>query len=401
MKLTKTVADGATYQGNGQSRCVLWDDSLPGFGLRVYPSGKKSFVVFYRAGRQQRLMVLGSFGVLTVQQAREKAKKMLASVLDGADPVDARQQERTVPIVAELADRYLRVHARPKKKAASVEADERLLRLYVLPALGRRTVGSLDTEDASKLHHSLHTKPIQANRVLALFSKLMSLADRWGMRTPGTNPCRLVERFRETKRERFLSSAELAQLGKVLAEAERDASEHVSAILALRLLLLTGARKNEILALRWEEVDFQRSCLRLQDSKTGKKVIPLGEAALELLASALREEGNPYVCFGEKAGQHFIGLQRPWQRLRKKAGLPAVRVHDLRHTHASVGAGAGFGLPIIGRILGHTNPSTTARYSHLADDPLQQAVNHIAGEIAAHLSRRPIAEAVEPQGMTN
>ncbi|HKH46233.1 MAG TPA: site-specific integrase [Thermoanaerobaculia bacterium] len=401
MKLTKTVADGATYQGNGQSRCVLWDDSLPAFGLRVYPSGKKAFVVFYRAGRQQRLMVLGSYGKLTVQTARQKAQKVLASVLDGADPVETRQQERTAPMMAELADRYLREHARPKKKAASIKADERLLRLYVLPALGRRTVESLTIADAAKLHHSLHQKPIQANRVLALLSKLMSLAERWGMRAPNSNPCRTVERFRENKCERFLSSTELARLGEVLAEAERDASEHLSALLALRLLLLTGARKNEILALRWEEVDFERSCLRLRDSKTGQKVIPLGAATLELLETAPREEGNPYVCFGEKAGQHFIGLQRPWQRLRKKAGLPAVRLHDLRHTHASVGAGAGFGLPIIGRILGHTNPSTTARYSHLADDPLQQAANHIAGEIAAHLARRPVAEAAEPQSLSN
>lgn len=401
MKLTKTVADGATYQGNGQSRCVLWDDALPGFGLRVYPSGKKSFVLFYRAGRQQRLMVLGSYGVLTVQQAREKAQKVLASVLDGADPIETRQQERTAPLVSELAERYLREHARPKKKAASIEADERLLRLYVLPALGRRTVESLGTEDASKLHHNLHKKPIQANRVLALFSKLMSLAERWGMRAPGTNPCRLVERFRENKRERFLSSAELIRLGEVLAEAERDASEHLSALLALRLLLLTGARKSEILTLRWDEVDFERSCLRLRDSKTGQKVIPLGAAALELLTTAPREEGNPFVCFGEKAGQQFIGLQRPWQRLRKKAGLPAVRLHDLRHTHASVGAGAGFGLPIIGRILGHSNPSTTARYSHLADDPLRHAANHISAEIAAHLTRRPMSEGTDPQGLPN
>jgi len=388
MKLTKTIVEGATYQGDGTSKCILWEgESLPGFGVRVYPSGKKSFVLFYRAGRQQRFMVLGAFPVLTVQAAREKAQKVLASVLDGADPIRTRKQKRTAPTVAELSQRYLREHA-PKKKQSSVETDERLLKLYILPAIGSQTVESLTTDDASRLHHSLHKKPIQANRVLALFSKLLSLAERWGMRPLGSNPCRHVERFRENKRERFLSSSELTRLGEALADVERDASEHLSAILAIRLLLLTGARRNEILTLRWSEVDLERSCLQLADSKTGKKIIRLGGAALELLSDAPRQEGNPYVCFGEREGGHFIGLQRPWKRIQKKAGLEEVRLHDLRHSFASVGAGAGVGLPILGRLLGHTQPITTARYAHLADDPLQHAADHISAEIAARLASR-------------
>jgi len=389
MKLTKTIVEGATYQGDGKSRCILWEgESLPGFGLRVYPSGKKSFVLFYRAGRQQRFMVLGGFPVLTVQAAREKAQRVLASVLDGADPIRSRQHERTAPTVTELSQRYLREHA-PKKKQSSVDADERLFKLYILPAIGSQTVESLTPDDASRLHHGLHKKPIQANRVLALLSKLLSLAERWGVRPLGSNPCRHVERFRENKRERFLSSSELTRLGEALAEVEREASEHVSAILAIRLLLLTGARRNEILTLRWEEVDLEGTCLRLSDSKTGKKIVRLGGAALELLSAASRQEGNPFVCFGEREGQHFIGLQRPWRRIQKKAGLQEVRLHDLRHSFASVGAGAGVGLPILGRLLGHTQPVTTARYAHLADDPLQHAADHISAEIASRLANRP------------
>jgi|SRR5882724_1137297 len=395
MKLTKTTVESATYQGDGRSRYVLWDETLAGFGLRVYPSGAKAFVLFYRSGRRQRFMVLGRYGILTVQQAREKAQKSLVAVLDGADPIETRQQERSAPTVAELAERYLREHAHPKKKASSIEADERLLRLYVLPALGSRTVESLTSEDASHLHHSLREKPIQANRVLALLSKVLNLAERWGMRPFGSNPCRFVERFRENRRERFLSAEELARLGEALSAAELDGSEHASAILAIRLLLLTGARKSEILTLRWSEVDMERSCLRLSDSKTGKKLIRLGDAALKLLAGVSRQEGNPYVCFGERAGQYFLGLQRPWQRVQKEAGLQGIRLHDLRHTHASVGAGAGFGLPIIGRLLGHTQPVTTARYAHLADDPLQHAADHISAEIAGHLTRRNAPESAQ------
>jgi integrase len=397
MKLTKTTVESATYYGDGRSRCVVWDDALAGFGLRVYPSGSKAFVLFYRTGRQQRLIVLGRYGILTVQQAREKAQKVLATVLDGADPVKARRQERTAPTVAELAERYLREHARPKKKTSSVEGDERLLRLYVLPVLGKRTVESLTTDDVSRLHHGLCSKPIQANRVLALLSKLLNLSERWGMRAPGSNPCRFVERFRENRRERFLSSEELARLGEVLAEVEQENSEHVSVILAIRLLLLTGARRNEILTLRWSEVDLERSCLRLSDSKTGQKVIRLGTSALELLTAAVREEGNPYVCFGDRPGQRFSGLQRPWQRIQQRAGLSGIRLHDLRHTHASVGAGAGFGLPVIGRLLGHSQPVTTARYAHLADDPLQQAADWISTDIAGHLTRRKAGEERAPR----
>jgi len=386
MRLTKTVIEKASYEGDGKSRHVLWDEEIPAFGLRVYPSGNKAFVLFYRQDGRQRLMSVGRFGVLTLQQAREKARKALVSVIDGSDPVRQRKGARAAATLADVAERYMEEHARPKKKASSVAGDERLLRLYIIPALGQHKAAAITAADVSQLHHSLRGKPFQANRVLALLSKMFSLAEKWGYRLDYSNPCRHVERYRERKRERFLSSEELARLGEALTKAEHEQTEHPSAILAIRLLLLTGARKNEILSLTWDEVDLQRGYLRLRDSKTDGKVIPLGPPALELLSDANRIEENPYVCHGVRHGQRLVGLQRPWDRIRQEAGLPEVRLHDLRHTHASVAAGVGYGLPIIGKLLGHTQPVTTARYAHLADDPVKEAAARVSREMDQSLN---------------
>ena len=273
----------------------------------------------------------------------------------------------------------------PRKKRLSVENDERLLRLYVRPALGPRKVRGLTTADVARLHFDLRIKPIQANRTLALLSKMLNLAERWQHRPPHSNPCRGIERYPENKRKRYLTGAELARLGEALAAAERDGAEHPSAVLALRLLALTGCRRSEILTLRWQEVDMARRCLVLADSKTGAKEVPIGAAALKVLASAQRAEGNPYVCWGAREGGHLVGLQRAWDRLRRAAGIGDVRLHDIRHSFASVGAGAGLGLPVIGALLGHTQAATTQRYAHLQADPLKVAADRISGEIAAAL----------------
>jgi hypothetical protein len=242
MKLTKAFADSAEYEGrrlsSGWSRCVFWDDEVPGFGLRVYPSGKKAFVVSYRARGLKRQATLGSYGKLTIQQARVRAKKMLVSVLDGADPVEEKREARAAATFADLAERYLEVHARPKKRPLSVKTDEGLLKNHTLPRLGRRKVKDIDRADVSALHHALRETPTQANRVVALLSKMFNLAEKWGYRPGYSNPARHVDRYKEQPKERFLSAAELAKLGEALREAEEAGSELPSAILAIRLLAL-------------------------------------------------------------------------------------------------------------------------------------------------------------------
>jgi len=380
-KITKRTIDAIVPPASGEIN--LWDSEVPGFGLRVRYTGSRVYVVEYRnRAQRKRRVTLGPHGRLTVDQARNLARQVLAAVARGEDPAEERQESRSAPSFDEFANRYLEQHAALKKKPASRAADERILRLYLRPVLGHRKLAEIGVRDITELQVGMQDKPVQANRALALLSKMFSLAERWDLRPPGSNPCRGVDRYPEKRRERFLSAAELARLGAVLEEEE---PHDPFVVLAIRLLLLTGARRDEVLTLRWSQVDFERSALRLPDSKTGAKVIPLGPAALELLASAPRLEGNPYVIPGRRTGGRLVGVQRPWSRIRGKAGLGDVRLHDLRHSFASIGAAAGLGLPVLGAILGHSHPATTARYAHLADDPRRVAAARISDEIAASL----------------
>ncbi len=212
---------------------------------------------------------------------------------------------------------------------------------------------------------------------------MFSLAEKWGLRADAFNPCRHVEKYRERKLERFLSNDELARLGEVLLEAERTQTELPSVIAAIKLLLLTGCRLSEILNLRWDEVDVENQCLRLRESKTGAKIVYLPRYAMEVLSEIERKDNNPFVIVGAKVGARLVNLQKPWRRIRSKVGLQDVRIHDLRHSFASAAAASGLSLPIIGALLGHSQPQTTQRYAHLAGDPLREAVNITAGRLAA------------------
>jgi integrase len=215
---------------------------------------------------------------------------------------------------------------------------------------------------------------------------MMNLAEAWGLRLDGSNPVRHVKKYREDKRERYLTKAELQRLGTVLADAQIKRSESPFAVAAIGLLVLTGARLNEILTLRWEYVDLENEVLRLPDSKTGAKLIYLNAVAINLLRTMPRMAGNPYVIAGKNSGARLINLQKPWRRIRAKANLDDVRIHDLRHSFASVAAGTGMSLPMIGKLLGHSQPVTTARYAHLAVDPIRAASNLIGAEISAAMN---------------
>jgi integrase len=241
------------------------------------------------------------------------------------------------------------------------------------------------TADVAEMHGSLSHIPYQANRTLGVLSKMMNLTETWGIRDKHTNPCEDVERYPERKRERFLSPKELQRLGQALTTAEIDRTETKYAIAAFRILLLTGCRLSEIQTLKWCYVDLEQKELRLPDSKTGAKTVHLGEAAVVLLKTLPRVTGNPYVIAGKKEKAHLTDLQHPWRRIRKGAGLNDVRIHDLRHTFASGGLLVGEGLAMIGKLLGHTQVQTTARYAHLASDPVKQAATRISDRLASAL----------------
>jgi len=366
-KLTKRSVEGIQP---ADKDLVLWDSAVPGFGVRVWPSGRRVYIVQYRTREgQQRKRVLGPHGTLTVEQARMLARQWLVDVHQGNDPAAAYEAVRKAPTVAELAARYMEQHARVKKKPGSIRPDEYNLRCHVLPTLGTKKVAALTRADIAHVHHAMRATPGAANRILALLSKMLTLAEQWGLRPEGSNPVRHIQRYRERRFDRFLSAAELARLGEVLAEAERTQTEYASVIAAIRLLIFTGARLAEILELRWEQVDCDRACLRLPESKTGAKIIHLSPPALEVLYGIARDASNPYVIVGREPCTHLVNLRKPWGRLRAKAGLIDVRIHDLRHSFASIGAALGFSLPIIGKMLRHSHAATTQRYAHLAADP--------------------------------
>jgi integrase len=376
----------------------LWDRELHGFGLKVTPSGSKVYLVQYQLGGRKgrtRRVTIGRHGELTPTAARAEAKRLLGEIAAGRDPASERDKSKADKSLGVVLDQFMAEHVRPKLKPATVEEYQRLVRLYVKPRLQNRAIGELKRPDIAKLHHELSDKPYQANRVLAFLSALFNWAEKHGLRPDGSNPCRHVEKYREGRRERFLSQSELGRLGDALREAEENKSCSPWVVAAIRLLALTGMRRNEILTLRWESVSEEHSILMLPDSKTGRKAVHLSPPALALLQAIPRLQGNPYVICGERQGQHLVNLEKPWRRIRSAARLEDVRLHDLRHSYASVAAMGGQSLIVIGKLLGHSQPATTARYAHLADDPVKAASDAVGRHIASAMDSGTSGEVVD------
>ena len=384
-KITKRSVDALKPADGGEA--VLWDSELKGFGVRVQRGDAKSYVLHYRVGTGRgaplRKLTIGRHGSpWTAELARAEAKRLLGLVAQGKDPAGAKAEARTAPTVAGLADRFLSEHAEAKRKASTAREYRRLLDHVVLPAIGKRKVADVTRRDIERLHQTRRDTPTEANRALACVSTMFNIAERWGMRPDGSNPCRHIEKYPQRRRERFLSPAELARLGDALAA--HDGSPH--AVAAVKLLVFTGARLGEVLGLKWEWIDFERGEARLPDSKSGAKTLHLPPPALAVLAGLPRIDSNPHVIVGAKEGAALVNPEKPWRAIRAVAGLGDVRLHDLRHAFASVAASSGMGLPIIGKMLGHTQAATTARYAHLASDPVKAAAAAVAGKIAAAMA---------------
>lgn len=387
-KLTKRRVDAARP---GET---IWDGEIRGLGLRVFASGARAYVLKYRRGSVQRWHTIGLHGSpWTPEAARKEGLRLKRLVDKGRDPATEKAEEREAETLAAFAERYLSDYARPHKKASSVAEDERNLKNHILPALGRLRVKDIARADIARFHLGMKEMPYAANRCLALLSHMFRKAEAWGVRPDNSNPCTHVERFEEKGRKRFLSPKELRRLGRALAVVEH-AGKAPYVVAAIRLLLFTGARLSEILELRWEHVDLPARVLRLPDSKTGAKTIALSAPAAAVLESLPREHGNPQVICGtvRRAGRRRkdgtpprLNLHHAWRRIRKAALIEDVRIHDLRHSFASVAVAGGMSLPLIGSLLGHSQPQTTARYAHLADDPRLAAADAVAATIAASM----------------
>ncbi|WP_150523127.1 tyrosine-type recombinase/integrase [Roseibium sediminis] len=396
-RLSKRRIDAAKP---GTKRQFLWDDTLKGFGLVIQPTGKKNFIVQYRTleGRSRRLS-LGAYGALTPDEAKTLATKALSQVKQGLDPMADRQATRQAPTINDMMERYIaeyvELHNRPTTQRHIKWIFEKVIR----PKLGHLKVASVKRKDIIRLHTKLASTPSKANQTLAYLSKAFNLAEIWEWREEQTNPVRLVKRYKENERDRYLSNEELTRLGRVLDEAEtiglpwiikvkgknarhlaKNAEDRRSpvnqmAIKALRLLLMTGARLNEILSLEWRHVDFHMGTIALPGRKgDGRKAHPVSSAVMDILAKLNTTRCSLYVLPRDSDPDRHITrevMESVWQRVRHHAEIPDVRIHDLRHTVGTYAAQAGGNAFLISHLLRHSNVAITNRYVSADFDPIR------------------------------
>lgn len=409
-KITKRIVDTLRPSEDGKD-IFKWDSgdgALKGFGIRIKPSGAASYIVQYRnkEGRTRRV-VIGRVGVLTPEEAREEARQKLGAVAKGGDPSEDRHAARRSMAVGELCDWYLK-EAEEWLKPASYSLNKSCIRVHIKPLLGSRAVTGLTFTDIEKLQADVAAgktaKPrekgqsgkvsggkVVAGRCVIVLGVLLEFAKRKKLITE--NPARGIRKYKANKRNRFLSFDEIKALGAAMREAEA-ALENKTALAAIRALLLTGCRKNEILALPWDWLDLRAQCIRFADTKTGAQLRPIGKEAARLFSSLVSEENR--WAFPATTGEgHFVGLPRVLARVCKRAGLQGVTIHTLRHSHAAAAAELGFSELTIAGLLGHRANGVTARYAHVADSALLSAADRVSAYIADALDGKLHGEVIE------
>jgi integrase len=374
-----------------KGNCILYDSDLKGFGIRVTAAGAKAFVLNYRAGGRERRYTIGSYpDPWSVAAAREKAEALKKEINGGRDPLRERCEERAAPTVADLAERFIAEYL-PRKAKQSRREDAVMLRNDILPEIGALRVSDVTRADIRGIHRKVSQRaPIRANRVLSVASKAFNFAIH-DLEWRDDNPCVGVRRNPENRRARYLSQAEIVALGKALA-AEAD---EVGAN-AVRMLMLTGARRGEVINATWGQFDLEAGVWTRHSAHAKQRRehrVPVSAPALQLLAEMKRKapKGVEWVFPGRGPAKPFYGIQKVWERVRRGAGLDDVRLHDIRHTYASIMVSAGVSLPMLGALLGHADPGATARYAHLYDahltyDPLREATERV-GQVVTSRAR--------------
>ena len=388
----KTLSNRTVAALTVERDTVFWDRVLTGFGVRVYPSGGKVYIAQARERTGKKLpkrVTVGRHDVLNADEARQRAALILARIRAGEEPLPLPLAARANggPTVTDLAARYLEEHVEVRLKPRTRQNVRGALRNHILPALGRIPVAAVERRHVIELQQSLSAYPVAANRAVKILSHMYRLGEGWGLAPEGCNPCRSIEKFPERSRERFLTDAEFARLGQVLDEAVAGGRGSPTAVGAIRLLMLTGCRRSEVLALRWTDVDLEAGELRLADAKTGPRAVQLSPTAVRLLETVSRQKDSPWVFPGKDRDGRYSGdgLNHAWRTVRSRAGLDDVRLHDLRHSFASRALALGETLPVIGKLLGHSDIETTARYAHLARDSVHEAAERIANSIATEI----------------
>jgi integrase len=368
-----------------QGKRITPDNEVPGFGIRVTANDARSYVLRYvvRGSGRERTYTIGDATIWRCTAARDKARELRREIEDGGDPLGAIEDERAAPTVGDLIERFRAEHL-PKKRPSTRGDYRRMIDNHIGPHFGAHVkVSDVVFSDVDGLHRKI-TKSgstYAANRCVAVLSKMFSLAIRWGWRSD--NPCRGIEKNKEFHRRRYLSGHELVRLTKALAKHEdRDAAD------AIRLLLLTGARRGEVLSMKWADVeDGVWSKLPSSTKQEEHHQVPLSAPALQLLADIKKRQRrrgvSKFVFPGDGANGHRVELKKDWAQLTKVAGIEALRIHDLRHSYASQLVSGGASLALVGALLGHSNPNTTARYAHLMRDPLKEATEKVGAVIAA------------------
>lgn len=414
VKLTKRTVEGALVRDDDY---FIWCDELPGFGVRVYPSGKRSYLIQYRAEGRSRRAKLGLHGHLTCEQARKEAMVLLGQIARGENPAEERATRRTAMTVRDLCDRYkaaiengliMGKRGLPKKPL-TVLSDLGRIDRHIIPLLGPRRVCDLTPVDISRLIRDVtmgktavveKTKRLRGKAVVtggrgaaarsaALLGGIMSFAVSEGV--IATNPALGVRRPASEARTARLSPSDYSKLGRAL-DAEAHDGANPTAIAAIRLLALTGCRKGEVLGLRWSEVDESGRAFRLTDSKEGASVRPIGSATFAVLAELGRREGGGWVLPGERRDLPYGGLKGVWRKVRGRADLSGVMLHTLRHSFASVAGDLGYAESTIGALLGHASGSVTGRYTHILDRVLIAAADHVASTVHGYMAEEPLAQ---------
>lgn len=379
LKLTKTLIDGTRAEARD---IELRDTIVPGFLCKVTPSGSKVFMVQYRTNDGlRRKPSIGRFGELSVEQARVIASDVLAEVRRGFDPSARKAADRKAPMVTDLCKRFISDYCMMRNKPASVATYQRIIDVKIIPFMGNVKVKDVTRQHMTDFMKQNMHAPIQANRVLATLSKMFNMAEVWGYRPDGTNPCRHVPRNAERGKTRLITDDELVKLYRYLDRAEAEGLEHVSLLLAIRLQFAFAARMSEITQLEWAWVDFRNSRVTWPDSKTGDISKPISSEVMQLLKTAKERSSSKYVCHRPSdinaplgSGVYYVG----WQRVLKAAGVPPVGTHGIRHRAATDIANSGVPVKVGMALTAHKTVTMFMRYVHVEDDPIRQAAELVA-----------------------